>query len=454
MRRIIISVFLVLITHSAFAQKEGTKEGSYTAANIEELVLTINSGVNVTVEGVEGANEISYTYHFSGNRQAYKRYFEGFDPSYTIDDGSASLLIEFEKKKGIPVYITRRNELILRVPKNIKFKINTRYSTISVADIDKSVNISNRSGTVRATNIGQGLEVINEYGKIIATDVRGDVQIEGRSANITLRDIDGNAEVSAHYSKMNIGDVDGSLTLVNQSGVINAFNITGSINTQSDYCDHELTNIGGDVDIKAKSGNVSIDGINSLVFSGPYTSLTGRRITGTKGIKIEGKSATINVADVVGNAIITGQHMDIELDKIEGSVSIENKSGKVRAFNIDGNSFSLNAEYVPLVLQGFSGKELHISNRSANTLVQATENIDDITIDSRHGSVNISLPSFNGKVELVSVHGNIKTDYQIIGDLTKLIEMGNRKSLIGKIGTGLSSMSITVDNGDITIKKH
>ena len=74
MKTIYITLFLFLVSTISYAQS-GTKTGSINAASLNEFTIDINRGMKIIIEGVEGLDEISYSYDFDGNKAAYERFF-------------------------------------------------------------------------------------------------------------------------------------------------------------------------------------------------------------------------------------------------------------------------------------------------------------------------------------------------------------------------------------------
>ena len=90
-------ILFILIPASVFAQS-GNKEGSFNTFNLDQLMIRIDAGMTINLKGSD-TDQITYTYEFEGNDQAYNHLFMNFEPDFRLNGGNAYLNIEFPEHK-------------------------------------------------------------------------------------------------------------------------------------------------------------------------------------------------------------------------------------------------------------------------------------------------------------------------------------------------------------------
>ncbi len=447
MKKLLIILFI--LTPSVIWAQSGKKDGSFNAAGIDQLYIMIDAGMKINVTGTD-TDQISYTYEFDGNDQAYEHYFQNFNPEYETYDGRASLQIDFPeiKRKNVS-FRTKKHLLTLSVPKAIELQLQTRYSTVNIQSIERATEVTNRSGSVAIRDIGQGIKVSNEYGNVVAENINGDVDISSRSARIDVKGVKGSLTVKSHYTKLNLTKITGELDLENKSGTVNAYDLDSRITSRGDYTNYELTDIRGDIDIDTKSGSVIIDKAENVNITGDYTNVTASNLKGERGISINTKSSKVQIENVFGDVGISGEYINIELENISRHVDVRNRSGKVTTNTVQG-AVSIVGEYNKIDVKNYQGDYVYILNRSGNIQIEAMEKLNSLEVWTSYGDVDVNMKKpFEGDVRFDVEYGKLDQPFKL--NNTVLNNSRNAAKVQGKVGNGTGRILIEVRNGDITI---
>ncbi|MEO1023064.1 MAG: DUF4097 family beta strand repeat-containing protein [Bacteroidota bacterium] len=449
-----ITVFTLLLFGLVLARdaagQSGTRTGSFDMQGVDELTLFVDAGMSITITGGTGTN-LEYTYEFDGNKLAYERFFENFNPEFSRSGGSADFNIDFpdrrQKNKTIKV---ERHSLELLIPASLAFRIESEYSTITINNIERGVTVLNRSGNIQLNNIQQGLYVENEYGNITVRNVDGETSLNSRSSNIIASGITGLLEIDAAYCSIEMDNIDGEIGISNQSGVITLRDIRGSVDVTSDYTTFDIANITGNVTIGTKSGKITAVNAFSLEVSGMYTSVNARDIGGD--VRIESRSAAIILENIDGRVGIEGGYLTMDLKSIRQNVLTYTKSGKINAHNLK-KGFLFEGSYTTINLVAFEGSHIDIQNQSGEIEIETSSLFEDIQIENTFGGILIALGStFEGFIDLTTMYGKITHDLPLQKDTYS--EDNNTIRMAGEVGSGSSRMVIENDRGNIVIRQY
>lgn len=451
MKKIILTPIILLISILAFGQS-GTKDGRLSTSDLSQLLMRIDAGMEIKINGESSSNEMTYVYTFEGNEEAYKHYFENFSPIIESRGGEGRFIVEFPKQTGKRVnHQIKKHSLVFNIPSNLLIELATRYSQIDIKNFERGLSIHNRSGLVKIENAKQNIFVNNEYGAVDVSKISGELTISNRSARIDLKDVTGRVKINAEYSKMNLSKIDGDLDISNRSGVVNAFDILGSLTADGQYVEYELTNIDGDVIIENKSSKVIVNTARSLRITGDYTHVTASNITSEDGVAIDGRSANISLNTIRGNTTIIGQYLNIDLKKIFGFTSIYNRSAKITIDDLQ-NDLTIEGEYLPIKVKNFAGTNVNVINRSGSISLDALKALNNILIDSQYGKIELLMKEkFSGSVSINLRYGKLDSNLELA---TQSVSTSNtEKRISGQLGNGTGKMIIKNSNSD-TIIRH
>lgn len=449
MKRPTLSLLILLLINLTVLAQSGTKDGNHEVSGITKLTIRIDAGMQIDIKPSQN-DQLQYVYEFDGNKESYDHYFENFEPEFEKRGGEARFDIRFpDQTKKNTNYQIKKHSLSLEIPASVYLDVATRYSKLTLNGFSRGLSINNRSGLVKVENVKQTIVINNDYGAISLNGVQGEVMVSNRSANIDIKNVTGRVSVNAEYSKMNISKVNGDLQIDNRSGVLNAFDIQGNLTVNGPYTEYELTNIDGDIMMNNQSGKVVINTARSLQVSGDYTNIKAEHIKSDQGVEIEGRSANIDLSDIGGNVMISGQYLNIKLNKVQGGAYVQNRSASI---DIDGleDDLVINGEYLPTVVKNFMGENLEIVNRSGSINVEAKNKLKNIQIDSQYGKVELTMDKkFDGIVTLETKYG--KTDTNMDLKNQTITREANEQVIHGTSGTPAGSMKIKNQNADIVV---
>ncbi len=451
MKRPILTLFTLLLINLTLFAQNGSKNGAFDVSAITKLTIRIDAGMQIEIKPSQD-NQLRYVYDFDGNKESYEHYFENFEPEFEKRGGEARFDIRFpdQNKKNIN-YEIKRHALALEIPASVYLDISSRYSKIKLEGFTRGLSVNNRSGLVKVENVKQTIVINNDYGAVDLNSVQGEVMVSNRSANIDIKNVTGRVSVNAEYSKMNISRINGDLDLSNRSGVLNAFDIQGNLIVNGPYMEYELTNIDGDVAMNNQSGKVVISTVRSLQVAGDYTNIKAEHIKSEQGVEIEGRSANIELSDVGGDVRISGQYLNIRLEKIVGGAHIQNRSANIDINGL-GRDLVINGEYLPMVIRDFKGENLEVVNRSGSISIEAKNKLKQVRIDSQYGKVELSMDKkFDGIVTLETKYGKSDTNMDLKNQT--ITKEGNEQIIHGTSGTPSGSMKIKNQNADIVVRQ-
>ncbi len=465
---VLLAGFPIVFSAPVWAQEIITVQNGNTLSvgDATQIYVYNIRGMNINVKGVD-ADEITYKVFIRANENAMLRnfgggriynknnagvlelYFQGNDedvPNVNNRSWIKSLFTSSEKYETV----IKEAVLTLEVPKNLLFKVNARYSNITVADLDKNVELKSRSGDIDAKNLGSELLIDNDYGNIKASKINGRVSITSRSSTSELTDINGALSIQSDYSTLRLENVKGSVEVSNKSGSVKAENLARNFDHRGNYTTLNLKHIEGVVTIENTSGSLEAEHIGSLVFSGNYSDITVEKILLDRMVTIDCKSSSLKLKNVNASVSIDGNYMKMSLSEINGNLKVYNKSGSVDVDKLVGN-LRIDGEYNAIDVDDAQSEQVDIFNRSGEIRVKMIDAPAQLSVRNRYGNVVIVLPTDAfGLTHLESTHGEIKHPFQKSA-ITREIKNDNERQL-EITGSGKSKVDIRVENGSISIE--
>ena len=329
------------------------------------------------------------------------------------------------------------------------------------------------------TEAGKAPHVIidNSRGGVRVTGADGtNVKVAGRKS---VRAIDrASADTANKNSLVNVEKTGDAITVTSRSsGIRDSARVTVDLDvTVPKGASVELRGQNGDFDIGDLSGEVSVYSDNAGVRA---QNLTGKLKVDTR------KSDIIRATGVKGDIELKGHGRDIELEDIQGQVSINGSySGETTLRNIskpvrfESSITQLRLERVPgelqLGLTTLSGTNL-VGPLSVKTTkpkdIRLSDVTDSVTIDIEEGDVELTqtkLPMprvdvrvHSGSVELAlptsakcnvnasTSHGEVSNDFD---ERLKQSSDGRGAKLAGSLG-GSTEVKLATDRGGITVRK-
>jgi DUF4097 and DUF4098 domain-containing protein YvlB len=150
----------------------------------------------------------------------------------------------------------------------------------------------------------------------------------------------------------------------------------------------------------------------------------------TGSVKLKTAGGDITLRNINGDANLKTAGGDIKIESFSGNLSAKTAGGNI---NITSSEGSISAKT--------SGGDVIVGYSGVNK---------GIDLSTSGGNINLSLPeNISAKVELVSMNGEIKSDFTITGDVSKTA----RQKITGEIGSGGELIKCKTMGGNITIEK-
>jgi DUF4097 and DUF4098 domain-containing protein YvlB len=321
---------------------------------------------------------------------------------------------------------------------------------------------------------------------VVIDNSRGGVRVTGADGTIvkvagrkSVRAIDrpsaDRANSGSHCTVEKSGD---TITVTSRSsGIQDSARVTVDLDvTVPKGASVELRGQNGDLDIGDLTGEVSV-----------YSDNAGVRAQNLAGkLKVETrKSDIIRATGVRGDIELKGRGRDIELEDIQGQVSINGSySGETRLRNIskpirfESSVTQLRLERVPgelqlglstlsgtnlvgpLVVKTTKPKDVRLSDVTDSVSIDVEEGDVEVTqtklpmprvdVRVRSGSVELALPtSAKCNLNASTSHGEVNNDFD---DRLKQTTEGQGAKLAGSLG-GTTEVKLSTDRGGITVRK-
>ncbi|MCP4684602.1 MAG: DUF4097 domain-containing protein [bacterium] len=276
-------------------------------------------------------------------------------------------------------------------------------------------------------NIPENLQVESEnsFGDVFASDLADGMVVNSRHSSVSLADIRGTVQVNNTMGEISLSDIKGSVTATTSYSPITLIGCDGTIQVENAYAAVSLTDTRGPVDIK-NSGQITVkDHQGSLTISNAYGLVTLFDIEGD--VLASNAYQPIEVSSVDGSVELDNLFSQIKISDISGSVTASNSNGMIQVEEPEGPvTLSNKNGSVTLVLDDyFSGASTVTTSHSTINLIVHEE--PDLKITARVTDGKITSP-FTYRVD---TKGN-STDAEWVlgqgGNLLKII--GNNTDLV------------------------
>ena len=232
------------------------------------------------------------------------------------------------------------------------------------------------------------------------------------------------------------------------TGDFDVTNLDGNININSDNAGIRLQDVGGDVKIDTRKGDVirctNVRG--NVELKGRNTDVELEKIAGA--VTINGTFfGTISLRELAKPLRIDNFDTVVNLQKVNGHLVMDR--GNFSAQNVVG-PIALTTHATDIDLAGFS-EAVEISVDKGDVSLRPGKGpISRMTVKNGSGNIDLALPD-GAKFVLKAAtdRGDIENEF---GTPLRLETVGQGAKLAGSIGTG-PSLSLTTDRGTITVRK-
>jgi len=262
--------------------------------------------------------------------------------------------------------------------------------TLTVAAVEggqADLTIEVPSGTAVTMQADRGnLSASEIHGALILTANHGDVDLSDITGAVTAHINDDDAHVSGHT-------ITGAVLVEGRTGNVDLSDVTGGVTLQGDFF-----------------GTTHLEHINGVTrFQTSRTQFEAARVDGEFEVET---GPDLTGSEMVGPVVLTTKNRNITLERVQGSVKVDNRNGTVS--------------------------------------VTSTTPLAPISIVNQKGSVDVGLPGKGGFVLDASTrHGDMENDF----GLSTEGEDGQRQTMRGTIAGGGPSIMIGTTDGDVTVRK-
>jgi DUF4097 and DUF4098 domain-containing protein YvlB len=260
--------------------------------------------------------------------------------------------------------------------------------------------------------------------------------------------------------ELNVADVQGG-----QTDLVIQLPRNSSVTLEADHGDVNISDLAGAVNVSANHGDVEISAIHAgvnLHVNDDDATLTLHSIQGP--VLVNGHGGDTSISDVEGPVTMQGDFFgSTELEHIADALRFETSRTQFTAARLDDefsvNGDSLNASQIvgPVVLKtGDKNVTLDrvagsvaVLDRNGSVSVTHAPPLAPISIQNRHGSIDVGLPGDAGFVLNARTHnGDTENDFG-------LPEQGSQsqRTLMGNVGGGGPPVTLSTSDGDVTVRR-
>lgn len=257
------------------------------------------------------------------------------------------------------------------------------------------------------------------------------VHVQGSSngkSDLTIQiPVDASASVNAGHGDVTLEGLNGEVHVTSGQGDVKFESLAGTVHARMNKGDFSAHAIQGDLSVEGRMNDVTLSEIRGRVL------LDGDSFGNTHLERIESplhfhsSRTDIEVARIAGE--LTMDSGDLHLQQAQGPIKIVTRSKSIDCSQVFG--------------------DIHIENSNDDVNVSPGSPLGNISIDNRHGSINLSLPaSASFSVDGRTNNGEVSTDFG-------LTQTGSNSShtLTGEVGKGGPRITLSSDQGDIHLKK-
>jgi hypothetical protein len=276
------------------------------------------------------------------------------------------------------------------------------------------------------------IELVEEAGHYVLRSNRQSLPDEGRRITIdtSLRVPKATScEISSERGDISVEDLNGDQTLATQKGDVRANTVQGLVKIHKSGGSTQIQQVKGSIEIDGRGDDVEVaDVSDSITVRGEFSgALQFRNIAQT--LRYESTRTQM-----------TAQKLSGRLDMEVGSLDLN---------GIDG-PFEVTTRQKDITLNDFK-HTVQITDSDAQITLQAsTPPTHDINVQSKNGSVDLTLPAnSNFQVQASSRRGEVECDFA--GPGLKVVKEGDAPSISGSYGKGGPMIRITTDYGAVRI---
>lgn len=204
----------------------------------------------------------------------------------------------------------------LSVPQNVAVKVTNSFGLVRISKL-KEAEVNNQHGRVDVFEIQDRVRVINSFENLSLMDIGGECYVETKHSSLLLSRIGGPVRLDCSHEDVELFDLRSSLNLTSRHTRIKAVKLAGPSEISGTY---ELISL-------TESGPATIKGHHSPI---EIDTLHGD-------LNIETSYEQVRLARIEGNITIRGKSTEVSLDSVKAQkINIETSYENVRLDNFTG----------------------------------------------------------------------------------------------------------------------
>jgi DUF4097 and DUF4098 domain-containing protein YvlB len=240
---------------------------------------------------------------------------------------------------------------------------------------------------------------------------------------------------------------------------------TNAVTLQADNGDVTINDMAAPLVVSANHGDVEISGVNgpvNLHVHNDNANLTLHSITGP--VLIGGRGGDTEVSDIHGDVTLQGDFFgSTHVEHVSGAMRFESSRTRFTAarldeeFSVTSDSLSASALLGPVVLKTADKNitldrvqgSIEVVNRNGSVAVTQAPALATVSIENKHGSVDLGLPGSAGfLLHAMTRNGDMENDFGLTTTGTE-----SNRMLAGSVAGGGPAVNVTTSDGDVTIRR-
>jgi hypothetical protein len=189
-----------------------TKNLQLSSASLKTLEVDAGAGF-LTIKGEKGLTEIKVTADI-------ETHDDDFELTLLSSNGKAVLTADINSSHSMSWGDSPKIDLTVTVPQSMMLDIKDGSGSISIEDVNNSIELDDGSGSISIANISGDIDIEDGSGSLTIQKVKGNLSIDDGSGSIDIDQISGTVKIDDGSGSMDIYDVGGLVTIDDGSGGI------------------------------------------------------------------------------------------------------------------------------------------------------------------------------------------------------------------------------------------
>jgi hypothetical protein len=204
----------------------------------------------------------------------------------------------------------------LLVPRNVSVKLTNSHGPVRISRVNEA-EVDNRHGRVDVLEIQGRVKAVNSFENLSLMDIGGECLVETKHSSLIMSRISGPVKLDCAYEEVELFDLRGTLDLTSRHTRIKAVRLAGPSEISGSYELISLTE-SGPATIKGHHCSVEIDNLTGI-------------------LQVETTYEQIKLDRIEGNVMIRGKSTEVSLDSVKAQkINIETSYEDVRLENFTG----------------------------------------------------------------------------------------------------------------------